>query len=499
MRWLVVLVLLLPMVALAQPSPTAWFGTAERDSSVTITGSGFGSKIPVSPEVWTRWENAGAADGDPVEDDVAEHGWRTSDDAPTYDTFEYCTDFNRDGGQYNVRVLCPGPINGNESRNWIVRKDLDIELGDKMFFMLYVRSNWTGAKRMGVPVDDAPVAWKMWRFGYDPAAPGNDGNLPYPVFQYIWEACGSEIPPGCMRLKTLHDPSGSGFEHTLSGGTTAYPDTTLWWSQEFQVELASGRNTFDGTTETWFLQEGGSWSVHSTANGMNNADSDDHINPMYNGVAIDRYGRGANNAYGMGHDRYHMHFDDVVLDYGDDAWARVMLGNAATWNGCTRREYQLATSWAAGTITVTFNPGASNPDDVNYLYIVDSDGNYNSNGLAVTIGGESSGGDDTTPPTVEILSIQPMGDDDLPNPFQLHITGSASDNIAVQSVTWTSSAGGSGSASGTDSWVIDGVYVNAGLGEVITITARDVAGNSSQVELAVDEDMPGPVSTPQIQ
>jgi len=84
--------------------------------------------------------------------------------------------------------------------------------------------------------------------------------------------------------------------------------------------------------------------------------------------------------YGIGDGWY---FDDVYIDYTP---ARVVLGNANTFETSTHRELQIPTSWGNSSIEFTVNTGSFQPGDKAYIYVVDADGNP-SNGLAVTIGG----------------------------------------------------------------------------------------------------------------
>lgn len=66
----------------------------------------------------------------------------------------------------------------------------------------------------------------------------------------------------------------------------------------------------------------------------------------------------------------------------------------------------------------------------------------------------------------------------------LSLAGTASDNIGVTQVSWSNSAGGSGTASGTTSWSVGGIALLNGT-NVITVTARDAAGNSATDILTV--------------
>jgi len=74
-------------------------------------------------------------------------------------------------------------------------------------------------------------------------------------------------------------------------------------------------------------------------------------------------------------------FDDVYLA---TTQARVEIGNASTWSGCTHREIQIPTSWSSTSITIDFNQGNFADSTTVYLYVVDTAGNV-SPGYAVTI------------------------------------------------------------------------------------------------------------------
>jgi hypothetical protein len=72
--------------------------------------------------------------------------------------------------------------------------------------------------------------------------------------------------------------------------------------------------------------------------------------------------------------------------YVDNSWARVELGNAATYGACTLREIQMPTAWSDGSVTVQVKQGAFTLGQVAYLYVTDASGNV-SGGLRVSIGG----------------------------------------------------------------------------------------------------------------
>jgi hypothetical protein len=89
-------------------------------------------------------------------------------------------------------------------------------------------------------------------------------------------------------------------------------------------------------------------------------------------------------------------------------------------------------------------------------------------------GGTGSPGGDTTPPAVQILSpgatIVSVGT------ATIHVSGTASDNVGVTAVKYTTSSGDGGSATGTTTWAAD-VPLLVGT-TVVTVRAYDAAGNS---------------------
>jgi hypothetical protein len=67
--------------------------------------------------------------------------------------------------------------------------------------------------------------------------------------------------------------------------------------------------------------------------------------------------------------------------------------------------------------------------------------------------------------------------------MSMTLSGTASDNVGVTQVTWVSSRGGSGTTSGTASWTTP-IALQTG-SNVLTVTARDAAGNTSSDALTV--------------
>ncbi len=101
---------------------------------------------------------------------------------------------------------------------------------------------------------------------------------------------------------------------------------------------------------------------------------------------------------------------------------------------------------------------------------------------------------DTAAPAVTITSPT-SGDTYTTTSNTISLGGSASDATSgVNTVTWSSNKGGSGTANGTASWTISTISLSAG-DNVITVKATDNAGNTATDAITVTYTIPAP--TPQ--
>jgi len=114
----------------------------------------------------------------------------------------------------------------------------------------------------------------------------------------------------------------------------------------------------------------------------------------------------------------------------------------------------------------------------------DAVGNESSDVITVTL--------DTTAPTIAI-TIPTSAATYSSTTSPLSVWGTASDDLALASVTWSNSAGGSGTAIGTSLWAA-AVPLTVG-SNVITVTATDTAGNATSAVLTVSYSVPTGTTT----
>lgn len=78
----------------------------------------------------------------------------------------------------------------------------------------------------------------------------------------------------------------------------------------------------------------------------------------------------------------HVYMADL---YADETYSRVMLGNAATLAASTHREILIPTSWSNTSISAVVNMGTFPAGSTAYLYVIDSSNTPNSSGFPVTV------------------------------------------------------------------------------------------------------------------
>ena len=96
---------------------------------------------------------------------------------------------------------------------------------------------------------------------------------------------------------------------------------------------------------------------------------------------------------------------------------------------------------------------------------------------------QASGAPDTQRPTIAVTTPT-TGGTFTTSTSPITLAGTASDDIAVTQVAWSNGRGGSGTATGTASWSVASVALQSG-SNVLTVTARDAAGNTSTDTLTV--------------
>jgi len=143
------------------------------------------------------------------------------------------------------------------------------------------------------------------------------------------------------------------------------------------------------------------------------------------------------------------------------------------------------TSWSVASVGLTLGTNTIT------VFAKDAAGNTGSKVLTVT-----RVAPDTTNPTVTITSPTSASTTSVTT-ATVSLGGTASDNTAVSSVTWSNALGGSGTATGTTTWTASNIPLQLGLNS-ITVTATDSAGNTSTDTIGVTYSLPPDTTKPTI-
>jgi len=161
-------------------------------------------------------------------------------------------------------------------------------------------------------------------------------------------------------------------------------------------------------------------------------------------------------------------------------WVNVFAGSSTLAPGA---------SWS---VVISFTAAANSLAAGNYTDTVTFTNTTNAAGnttrpVNLVVGSSS----DTTPPTIAITNPAPPSATASSSP--LTISGTASDNVGVASISWTNAeALQSGTAPGGSSWSVNMPLVSGT--NTITITAHDAGGNSASATIVVT--MGGSSGTP---
>lgn len=267
----------------------------------------------------------------------------------------------------------------------------DNKLNSDGFFPQKGGSTWTpGAGELylanGGPTNSTHYMRRMYTSGESgglSAEASGAGNQFYSTFKFMLDP---NTQSGKFFRFYANSPQNNIYLSTGGSGTTVRgysectasscsPETEWGAGPSFQSGKWHRVEVFaDASTNTFSVWVDGtmSWTQRdwlATNLGLNN-----HTLDYPNMIDGPSRGYGSAGAYS---------YDDIYIDFTQ---ARVELSDSPTWAGAKRREVQIPVSWSAGLIDVRVNAGAFASGQQAYLYVVDPQGQVNSQGYPVTLG-----------------------------------------------------------------------------------------------------------------
>ena len=379
-----------PIITNAAPTVSGLSGSVAHGNTLTITGSGFGTKATAAPFMWDDMmgtPNSQAA--------LTARGWDVlwPDAAPTASSnMQYRTAGNPAAAHTHVtqymRGIHESSGNYHTGQDVVASKLFTFSSGLAIYISWYnhTGAGWTNAGSM------SPADGNYKEFGYGAGSTIYEGTNWY---QSQWNGGAGSFAPGLEAGKTTNsfiindDSPNNGFN--LSGNV-------FWGSDGSMINPIGNWRKYEGKLRTGssgyikFLQN----NVGPIVNYSGNMDS---YSGTQRSIGVGGFARACNSLSNI---RY---FNDVYIDMnpGTTDVPRVMLGNANTYAASTIVEPQIPSAWSTTSITVKVNLGRLPDAGTAWLYVITSDGSMNASGLAVTLG---AGGDITPPATPANLQVQ---------------------------------------------------------------------------------------------
>ncbi len=331
---------------MAAPAIQGVSGTLSTNSSITITGSGFGTNALDLD--WLGDSIEGGTTGSVF----AKAGWSTAWDfeKPKYTTDQKhssskslkCTPLPATSWNCVFAYKLPNPVTAGQTlyATWWVRKDSASNTGQ----------------------------WKMLRLsGQETIVDGAQQltmfNWPNSQYQLV-------INPGQSTDQSFWFP-----ENVYPAGDNN------WYRMELKVQASSTNQANGVATVTRYDGKAVSSASATFKSHVSSGDT-------YSYVIFQNY-----EGNGMGTSS--LWFDDILIQKGSAA--RVELCDSPTWSSRTHCEVQVPTSWSSGSITVKAQSGSFTSGGSAYLYVVDAAGSVGG-GVKMSVGSTANTTSGPTPP-----------------------------------------------------------------------------------------------------
>ncbi len=395
--FLIILVFLHSRTSFAQITVDSISGNLNHQGSITIFGTGFGTKSPAAPLMWDDCES-GTPDSIPSSSpnnssqvgysEVQPREVRNGDAIPLthrtrYIIFPYTPEgengplttitsphdyslkcisgghyyevgFNGNNGARDVQVTIPTAAGiGNFSEHWYAH--------------WYYRVN-SDFPSCGSKNNHKTSCIQSDIVAYGGSTYSNDFqylNYANPLTPCITDSSG-------LNLRHQND-IGDCDDYTAAGRNNSFANTRYEWQiwEEFVSDNANDgmRVAMIDNDSVWVCLDKGAWFTAYAGQGIGSFTIGGYFR-----LNIDPPAGGEQSSDA------HRLFDDI---YVDDTFSRVMIGDSATYTSCTIIEPQIPTAWGDDSISCSVNLGRLQMSSPIYLFVFNDDNNHNPSGFPI--------------------------------------------------------------------------------------------------------------------
>ncbi|OGP38587.1 MAG: hypothetical protein A2X93_04175 [Deltaproteobacteria bacterium GWC2_56_8] len=329
--------------AFAQPSVTTLSGTIASGQALTIIGAGFGAKTQVQPVSWDDFDGGTNSStlGAPVIGDT----W----------TFHNLATSSPVSASYSNALL-------RTNSSLSAKCSMSASNGQSVCSF-----GWTGHSH-------SQLYFTYWRYN----TPSGTVTRNHKQF-YVFGNSSSDLPQVLLASIPCADPTWQVYDNQdeneyNTAGWTFDNTNDLWQRGEGLVKLNEPYTSSNGVFQVW---KDGVLGVDVSTMKIRDTDNlfdDFRLGNMHAHDALGQCAAGGDNV---------VYFDDLYIDTTPQ---RVEISDSPTWASSTHREIQLLTSWSDTSVTVTLRNGAFSTLNNLYLYVVDANGDANSEGHLLCTG-----------------------------------------------------------------------------------------------------------------
>lgn len=369
MKTIFTLLIVVVCVVSAEAAPVVNGVTGEftHSNTVTISGTGFGTKATATPLKWETFE-----DGTIGANLNTTGYWTVDTDNPAGDVPQFSTTQNRHANSSQNAKFIYHQLS-TPLHDVAIRNVPDFATTRKIYFDYWVYYSWADL----TPGTEHQI--KTGRIGS-----GTGSSYVYPTL--IDESWNYQSGSQSHYFEARNNATVNISKEYINRYTN-----NAWNHIQWEVGVDDIAGT-DGYYKVWL--NGNQIAQDSGLNMVTNSYTFQQIwlgTYLGNAAVCPKYPEHCTSEEMVPHDMTTtLYYDDVYID---SSLQRIEIGNAATYSACTHREIQIPSAWSDTSVTISVNQGAHPNSSTRYLYVIDASGVVNTTGYEITFGaGEPANG-----------------------------------------------------------------------------------------------------------